>query len=44
MGGGMKGPYGAGQALLGLPKAGLDKVFNTVVGISAGAATATYFV
>jgi len=44
MGGGMKGPYGAGQALLGLPEAGLDKVFDTVVGISAGAATATYFV
>lgn len=44
LGGGMKGPYGAGQALLGLPAVGLDKVFDTVVGISAGAATAAYFV
>jgi predicted acylesterase/phospholipase RssA len=44
LGGGMKGPYGAGQALLGLPAVGLGKVFDTVVGVSAGAATAAYFV
>lgn len=42
LGGGMKGPYSAGQAL-GLHEMGLGKVFDVVVGISAGAGTAAYF-
>ena len=44
LGGGMKGASGAGQALIGLPAVGLDTVFDTVVGISAGAPTAAYFI
>ncbi len=45
LGGGMKGPYSAGQALIGLPAIGLDsKFFDAVVGISAGADVASYFV
>ncbi|QQG45729.1 MAG: patatin-like phospholipase family protein [Candidatus Sungiibacteriota bacterium] len=42
LGGGMKGPYSAGQAL-GLHEVGLGRAFDVVVGISAGAGTAAYF-
>ena len=42
LGGGMKGPYSAGQAL-GLNEMGLNQVFDTAVGISAGAGTVSYF-
>lgn len=44
MGGGMKGAAGAGQSLIGLPAVGMDKVFDAVVGVSAGAAEAAYLV
>jgi predicted patatin/cPLA2 family phospholipase len=43
LGGGMRGPYSAGQGLA-LQKMGFRKSFNTVVGISAGAGIAAYFV
>ncbi|HVO86730.1 MAG TPA: patatin-like phospholipase family protein [Candidatus Binatia bacterium] len=42
MGGGMKGPYSAGQ-VLGLNAIGMGEDFDTIVGISAGAGTAAYF-
>lgn len=43
LGGGMKGPYSAGQ-VLGLNEAGItSEVFDTIVGISAGAGAAAYY-
>lgn len=42
MGGGMKGAYGAGQ-VVALGRMGFREVFDTVVGISSGAADAAYF-
>ena len=45
MGGGMKGTYAAGQALVGLPAVGMDEdIFDNVVGISSGACIGSYFV
>ena len=45
MAGAMKGAYAAGQALVGLPKVGMDEgVFDSVVGTSAGACVGSYFV
>ncbi len=44
LGGGMKGPYSAGQ-VAGLNEVGMTAdVFDTVIGISAGAGTAAYYV
>ncbi len=43
LGGGMKGAYAAGQSI-GLHEIGLGEAFETVVGISAGSGTASYFV
>lgn len=43
LGGGMKGPYSAGQ-VVGLNEIGMTAdVFSTIVGISAGAGTAAYY-
>lgn len=42
LGGGMKGSYSAGQ-MIGLNKMGLGNVFDSVVGISAGAGMSAYF-
>jgi predicted patatin/cPLA2 family phospholipase len=42
LGGGMRGPYGAGQ-VVALRKMGFGESFDTVVGISAGAPNAAYF-
>jgi len=42
LGGGMQGPYGAGQ-VIALGRMGFRDKFDTVVGISAGAADAAYF-
>lgn len=43
LGGGMKGPYSAGQ-VVGLNEAGItSEVFDTIVGISAGAGAAAYY-
>ncbi len=42
LGGGMRGAYGAG-VVTALEKAGLNEVFDVVVGVSAGCADAAYF-
>lgn len=42
LGGSMRGPYGAG-AVSALYQAGFGRVFQTVVGVSTGAATTAYF-